>query len=224
MKRGRKTKATGSSGHPRRINIRPERETYFILTHGKNTEPSYFSSFRLSNITLKWRPLDPLALVKHIQTINALSKYDHVWVVFDKDEFTDENFNEAINQARNSGIQVAYSNQAFEYWLLLHFEALNGERMDRKQYGGKLNAILGKFKIEYPFDSTKLISRGFYDILMSNDPLLGRARVELAIERAEKIYDRFDHRSPAKEESSTTVHLLVLELLKYLNTDQVGYG
>lgn len=201
MKRGRKNSFTGSSGHPRRINTRPERETYLILTHGKNTEPSYFSSFRLSNIPLKWRSLDPLGLVKYAQTIDAINNYDHVWLVFDKDEFTDENFNEAINQARNSGIKVAYSNQAFEYWLLLHFEALNGERMDRKHYGTKLNAILSKFKIEYPFDSTKLISRGFYDILMSDDPVLQRKRVEIAIERARKIYDRFDHKSPAKEES-----------------------
>lgn len=217
MKRGRKNKESKQSGHPRWVNTRPERETYLIVTHGKNTEPSYFSSFRLSNVTLKWRPLDPLGLVRYVIAINALKKHDHVWVVFDKDEFTDENFNEAINLARNSGIEVAYSNQAFEYWLLLHFEALNGERMERKLYGARINLILRKFNLEYPFDSTKLISRSFFEILMSDDPFLGKSRVGLAIERAGKIYDRFDHRSPAKEESSTTVHLLVQELQTYLN-------
>lgn len=218
MKRGRKT---GLSGHTRRINIRPERETYLILTHGKNTEPSYFSAFRLSNITLKWRSLDPLGLVRHAIAIDALNKYDHVWVVFDKDEFTDENFNEAINMARKSGIKVAYSNQAFEYWLLLHFEALNGERMDRRHYGVKINNLLSKYNLEYPFDSSKLISNNFFDVLISSEPVTGRKRVDLAIERAGKIYDRLDHHSPAKEESSTTVHLLVQELLVYFNADIV---
>lgn len=203
------------------MNIRPERDTFLILTTGKNTEPSYFSKFRLSNITLKWRSLDPLRLVKHAVAMDALIKFDHVWVVFDKDEFTDENFNEAISLARNSGIKVAYSNQAFEYWLLLHFEALNGERMDRRHYGVKINNLLSKYNLEYPFDSSKLISNNFFDILMSSEPVTRRKRVDLAIERAGKIYDRLDHYSPAKEESSTTVHLLVQELLVYFNADFV---
>lgn len=221
MKRGKILKGTSAWGHTRRMNIRPERDTFLILTNGKNTEPSYFSKFRLSNITLKWRPLDPLRLVKHAVAMDALNKFDHVWVVFDKDEFTDENFNEAINMARKSGIKVAYSNQAFEYWLLLHFEALNGERMDRRHYGVKINNLLSKYNLEYPFDSSKLISNNFFDVLISSEPVTGRKRVDLAIERAGKIYDRLDHHSPAKEESSTTVHLLVQELLVYFNADIV---
>jgi hypothetical protein len=33
--------------------------------------------------------------------------------------------------------------------------------------------------------------------------------------QGKKIFDKFDHASPAKEESSTTVYMLVEELLKY---------
>jgi hypothetical protein len=39
--------------------------------------------------------------------------------------------------------------------------------------------------------------------------------VDLAIERAERIYERLDLFSPANEESSTTVFRLVRELIKY---------
>ena len=44
----------------------------------------------------------------------------------------------------------------------------------------------------------------------------GKKRVDIAINRAERNYNRFSHTSPAKEESSTTVFKLVKELLKYI--------
>ena len=51
--------------------------------------------------------------------------------------------------------------------------------------------------------------------LMGQDPNLKESRTEMAIKRARKIYEQWDHASPAKEESSTTVFLLVEEILKY---------
>jgi hypothetical protein len=42
-----------------------------------------------------------------------------------------------------------------------------------------------------------------------------RKRIDLAIDRAERNYNHFDHINPALEESSTTVFRLVRELLKY---------
>jgi hypothetical protein len=47
------------------------------------------------------------------------------------------------------------------------------------------------------------------------DPITNKNRVHLAIERAERIYNRLDHTSPATEESSTTVHTLVKHLLEF---------
>jgi hypothetical protein len=63
---------------------------------------------------------------------------------------------------------------------------------------------------------SKIVDDSFFSLLMGIDPQTGRQRVSLAIERAKRIYDRLDHRSPATEESSTTVFMLVEELLKYL--------
>ena len=40
-------------------------------------------------------------------------EYDQCWVVFDKDDFPDRDFNRAIGMAEAGGMRVAYSNQAF---------------------------------------------------------------------------------------------------------------
>ena len=37
-------------------------------------------------------------------------EYDQIWVVFDKDDFPDKDFNQAIISAQSNGIKVAYSN------------------------------------------------------------------------------------------------------------------
>jgi hypothetical protein len=43
----------------------------------------------------------------------------------------------------------------------------------------------------------------------------GKSRNDLAVERAEKIYERLDHFPPAKEESSTTVFMLMKHLMEF---------
>lgn len=46
--------------------------------------------------------------------------FNFCWIVFDKDDYQD--FDEAIEFAGKNGFEVAYSNQAFELWFLLHFK------------------------------------------------------------------------------------------------------
>jgi len=56
---------------------------------------------------------------------NSLRNYDRIWVVFDKDDFPDNNFNGAIIKAKENDINCAWTNEAFELWYLLHFEFVN---------------------------------------------------------------------------------------------------
>jgi hypothetical protein len=49
--------------------------------------------------------------------------------------------------------------------------------------------------------------------MIATDPKTKESRQQLALKRAKKIYDGYDHQNPAKEESSTTVFKLVWELL-----------
>ena len=57
--------------------------------------------------------------------------FNFCWVVFDKDDYQD--FDEAIEFAKKNGFEVAYSNQAFELWFLLHFKKYSG-KLHRREY------------------------------------------------------------------------------------------
>jgi len=48
--------------------------------------------------------------------------YDYIWVIFDRDSFPADNFDNAINKAVACGMNAGWSNEAFELWYLLHFE------------------------------------------------------------------------------------------------------
>jgi len=201
---------------------RPEPElrkkpTILIVCEGKNTEPSYFNQFRLSSATVKpiGEGYNTISLVRRtIQLANQDDQYDQVWCVFDKDDFSDTDFNNAILMAKSNGYGVAYSNQSFEYWFILHFEDHQGGAMHRNDYNGKINKLLQPYDLTYEND--KKVSEDFFELLVGIDEKTGKERVDIAIKRAERNYNRFSHTSPAKEESSTTVFRLVKELLKYI--------
>jgi len=79
--------------------------------------------------------------------------------------------------------------------------------------GSKISKL---FLVKYEGESNKIITEEIFEILDGVDEKTKTDRKRLAISRAERIYDFFDHTNPAKEESSTTVFRLVEELLKYI--------
>lgn len=195
-----------------------EKPTILIVCEGKNTEPSYFNQFRLTSATVKpvGEGYNTISLVNRaIQMANQTS-YEQVWCVFDKDDFDSVDFNNAILLADANGFGIAYSNQAFEYWILLHFNDHQGGGIHRDEYNDKLNKSLKEFNISYDGKKNKIVTEEIFELLDGIDEKTGKERKMVAIERAEKIYDRLDHNNPANEESSTTVFRLVRELLKYL--------
>ena len=109
----------------------PKPDSFYIVTEGEKTEPQYFQAIANAITQKHGGTIDvkvvgvgrgTSALVEEV--VNALSRsprmYQHVWAVFDKDDFDD--FDDAIALAERYGIRVGWSNQAFEYWLYLHFE------------------------------------------------------------------------------------------------------
>ena len=68
--------------------------------------------------------MNTTSLVKYTQKIINYSHkiYGQVWVVFDKDDYNDEQFDSAI---KNCDYNVAWSNPNFELWLLSHFKKIN---------------------------------------------------------------------------------------------------
>jgi hypothetical protein len=115
---------------------------FLIVCEGEKTEPNYFKSFPLINngsyvyeLEVYGGKINTIGVVdKALELKNANpDKYDSVWAVFDKDDFPAENFNQAIINAKNNGINVAWSNEAFELWYLLHFDYIDG-KLSRKDY------------------------------------------------------------------------------------------
>lgn len=200
-----------------------ERPTILIVCEGENTEPSYFRQFKLSSATIKpvGEGYNTISLVKRAIQLSKEKFYDQVWCVFDADpkpynQNQAKNFNDAIELADKKGLGIAYSNQAFEYWLILHLDDHQGGGMKRSDYNNKINKLLKQFGLTYEGEESKIITEEIFEVLDGVDKKTNKERKRLAISRAERNYDLFDHTNPAKEESSTTVFKLVAELLKYV--------
>lgn len=197
-----------------------------IISEGVNTEVSYFRQFEQPTIRVKvlGTGFNTVSLVRRAEQIRADEAakgrhYDQVWCVFDRDDFPAQDFNEAVRLAEQLFGRVAYSNQAFEYWLLLHFLDHQGGAMHRRQYDARLNECVEPFGVQYDGQDSKLIGRDFFDLLLSIDPKTNKPRIRQAIERAERLYEQYDHSSLATEESSTTVFRLVKVILGYITQD-----
>lgn len=195
---------------------REPKKVIYIYSEGDRTEPEYFSFFNLSRVKIKTRPVkkDPTTLLKKaIDYINQEDfdlNRDEKWCVFDKDDVPKDKYNEVIREAEKFGFKVGWSNQAFEYWLLLHLQDHDGGCMHRNIYKDRINAHIKNEKAQYQSDKTKGITREFFDELMGDN----YARVKKAIERGKRIHEKHKDVLPAEAESTTTVYKLVEIIMK----------
>lgn len=212
-----KSKRRNEPVFERREPVLQEKPTILIVCEGENTEPSYFSQFRLSTATIKsiGEGYNTISLVNRAVELAKEKVYEQVWCVFDKDDFGVTDFNNAIVTAEAQNFGIAYSNQAFEYWIILHFDDHQGGGMHRKDYGKKLNSLLKPFKLVYDGEGGKIITEEIFEVLDGIDEKTNKERKLLAIQRAKRNYEQFEHSNPATEESSTTVFRLVETLLRY---------
>lgn len=212
-----KSKRRNEPVFERREPVLQEKPTILIVCEGENTEPSYFSQFRLSTATIKpiGEGYNTISLVNRAAELAKEKDYEQVWCVFDKDDFDVTDFNNAIVTAEAQKFGVAYSNQAFEYWIILHFDDHQGGGMHRKDYDKKLNSLLKPFKLAYDGERSKIITEEIFEVLDGIDEKTNKERKVLAIQRAKRNYEQFEHDNPATEESSTTLFRLVETLLRY---------
>ena len=135
-----KNRALESSGKRNRSKkILLPRKRYLICTEG-NSESIYFAHYRSSTGPIII-PLDKsdhkISLVKkameerntRTQNEEFDKEIDETWVVLDRDanpvnRSDKSHFNEALRLAKKHGIFIAYSNDAFELWFILHYQDL----------------------------------------------------------------------------------------------------
>jgi hypothetical protein len=157
----------------RPLPTRQERERFLIVCEGEKTEPNYFEAFgkelppHMVELKVKGAGANTLSLVSIAQEIReTLEKqrrdqpFDQVWVVFDRDSFPPDDFDNAIKKAKALGMQAAWSNEAFELWYILHFE-FSDTATSRNDYKGKLTNLLREpYKKNDPEMYIKLAERG----------------------------------------------------------------
>lgn len=124
----------------------PKKKTYrtvFIACEGSNTEPNYFGRLaenidatrRLKVEVFPKPPIlgtagqvnrrsDPVGLVELAKQQLVNGTYDESWAVFDCDGHNGlaEAFQKAQEVVDGKTVRIAFSNIAFEHWILLHFE------------------------------------------------------------------------------------------------------
>ena len=188
------------ASYKRRVNQYEPRQRLLIVCEGGKTEPNYFLKFRVPQVVVQVEGLgmNTVSLVKRAIELREQDDYDQTWCEFDKDDFPDKNFNEAIALAKKNGIDVAYSNQSFELWYVLHFNYMHSA-ITRDDYMRILDEKLGH---KYDKNSTTI-----YDEL--------RDFQTTAIRNARNLLNEYYPPRPAKDDPSTTVHLLVEQLVEF---------
>jgi hypothetical protein len=200
----------------RKPSTRKPRKVLRIYTEGTKTEPNYFNSIkdelRLSEIDIRVQGVSgfgnhTLPLVEGIIERKNKEKEDGFetewWVVFDKDNHA--NFNEAVLLAQKNGINVAYSNECFELWFILHFGYLQTS-LGRNNFAAKLTKLLGG---KYEKNSSDI-----YEMIKEKETDAVRNAKNL-----EKMHDTAGVNSGEKRDPSTLVYKLV-ERLRALKTER----
>jgi hypothetical protein len=195
-------KSKNSQGYSSRIlNSRSPKQRFLIICEGTKTEPNYFRSFRVPKVVIDIEGLgrNPTKLVEYAIDRRSEDDFDQVWCVFDRDVWTIQDFQQAFKLAIQNKIQIAYSNEAFELWYILHFQFLN-TAISRSDYPKKLSSLMGK-----PYAKN---SREMYDELFDLQPT--------AIAHADRLLREYPKPNPATDNPSTTVHHLVKELNRFI--------
>lgn len=179
-----------------------ENKSILIVCEGQQTEPLYFEAFEVYSASVKviGTGKNTESLVN--EAMKYIGEYDEVWCVFDKDSFKSQQFNNACKKAEEKGMRVAYSNESFELWYLLHFQFLES-KIDRKTCIEKLNRT---FKEKFG-ETYRKNDRFNFERLK---PLQNTA-----VKHAKRLAKNYSsHETPAQRFPVTYVYELVEELSK----------
>jgi len=128
--------------------------------------------------------------------------YEKEWIVIDRDEH--DCFFSTIKEAKENNICVAFSNESYELWILLHFKLVS-VHTHRDNLKTQLNKIFSdKFQIKYEKSSQDVY-------------LLVRSRQETAIQNAKILMiehlKKHENIDPSKNPLTT-----IYQLVEYLNS------
>ncbi len=188
----------------------------FVWSHTQKAEIEYFLDFKhhfhssqlMPKKNLSWEPHKLLKKVIKWKNKN-INKNDHdqVWCVFDIDDFYKNNkkkLMKVVYEAIKNNIKIAYVNECFELWILLHFfkplfAIKRGRDIEQKIRNEFKKHQLGKF----------VKNQKVFDILF---PFQNKA-----IKNSQSIlpeYDKinWDNKMSTRGNPSTSIHFLIKEI------------
>lgn len=177
---------------------------HLVYSEGTKTEPYYIEDIKkciskkyncnpneieIIPVNKNGKSYSTIGLVEYAENdvkkrLKTKEIINHIWIFFDKDEFSQDDFNNAhkiicsknnsnkknidgFNFEKETSItwHSCWSNEAFELWLCLYFNYLEA-KMNRKQYIEKINNVPELRKIGFNYEKnlenihTTLIKHG----------------------------------------------------------------
>ncbi|WP_326821071.1 RloB family protein [Streptosporangium sp. NBC_01756] len=141
------------------------RRSVFVFTEGKVTEPKYIEAIKALvevpvNVHIangqapdsRRTPAD--LLTQAVKLLEGKEQEDRkaklprslktqVWCIFDHDSRDRNELNSLLAQAKQRGVEVAFSNPCFEVWRLLHLKSANGT------FGGICGQVVQRLPQEF---------------------------------------------------------------------------
>ena len=196
---------------------RPAHPKIFIWSHTKKAEIEYFQEFKnylqtslvVAKKEISWTPQELISKVIEWKNkeINEEDN-DRVWCIFDVDDFYKKDTDgllQAIKEARKNDIKIAYANECFEFWILLHFERPTNA-IPRADFEKKIKKLFKKEKLGEFRKNQKVFSvlLPFQDKAIKNAKNLRYGNGEIIWN---KVLDEMGN-------PSTNIHSLVEEINK----------
>lgn len=171
-------------------------------------------------------------VIKFNDGIDCIEDGTQVWCVFDRDKednptriaFGNASYDASIILAKSKGIKLAYSNDAFELWVLLHFEEVHFDNTDRQYYYDRLTTIFNQLPNpnsrlqrvlahgSYGYKKDLKSKKNFFEIVLPEII----ENTSMAIKRAKALEAHFNILvlQEHEKEPYTLVHHLVEELIR----------
>ncbi len=194
-------------------------EYHLIVTEGEKTEPYYFKRIKeIINQTYRERVQLQIEgkgenTVQLFHTAKRLAesnpnRFQHVWVVYDTDDFKAEDINIVPKKCEEASTQectyhAIWSNQCVELWYLLHFGFYHSD-INRDAYFPKLTNYLNKMGAG-PYKKNR---EDMYDVL--------QLKMKDAIHNAKALDRENDGKTPAASAPGTKIFELIDKLKPYL--------
>ena len=159
-------------------------------------------------------------LLNHKEDEKSYKDFEHKWIVIDRDAprvngggHSTSDFNGALSSAESKKVEVAYANDSYELWYLLHFNYRETAILRDEILEEVIKKLKEKNSTKFrDLDNENIKSREYtkyiYEELLELQPK--------AIKNAKKLLESYgETHNPESDNPSTTIHKLV-EILNNL--------